>query len=138
MTGALPQTHGFLAQVLRSGSSQDSLHWGPLSKFLSYKLIESRIGFLLLKAWLKNEAEEGEQHRLSSNHESGLCLSTHQTCHFLIIILSVREELLLSIYRLKTELKKMELATLLQNLLFSITLSYLVLKIVLLQIEKLI
>lgn len=32
----------------------------------------------------------------------------------------------------------MELATLLQNLLFSITLSYLVLKIVLLQIEKLI
>ena len=32
----------------------------------------------------------------------------------------------------------MELATLLQNLLFSITLSYLVLKIVLLQTEKLI
>lgn len=41
-----------------------------------------------MKAWLKNEAEEGEQHRLSSNHESGLCLSTdtHQTCHFLIIL----------------------------------------------------
>ena len=37
-TGALPQTHGILAQVLRSDSSQDSLHWGPLSKFLSYKL----------------------------------------------------------------------------------------------------
>lgn len=32
----------------------------------------------------------------------------------------------------------MELATLLQNLLFSITLSYLVLKIVLLHIEKLV
>ena len=59
-----------------------------------------------MKAQLRTEAEEREQHRLSLNHVSGLCLSTHQTCHFLSITLSVRGKLLLSIYRLKTEARE--------------------------------